>query len=245
MSDHPGEDRVPQQNETGQDVAVVLPAAGGGRRMGGVRKATMELLGAPLLAHSLRPFLEDPEVGQIVVSLHPEEAERPPPWLAALGPRVRCVAGGSTRGASVREALLALDPVPPVVVVHDAARPLTDRATFQRCVAEARSGRGGVAGWPSVDTLKEVDGERTILSTPDRSRIWQAHTPQAFPGNTVVGAYRDAGPEELGSTDDAALVSARTGLRIRMVEGSPWNIKVTHPEDVPMAEALLRLREGG
>jgi 2-C-methyl-D-erythritol 4-phosphate cytidylyltransferase len=99
-----------------------------------------------------------------------------------------------------------------------------------------------VAGWPAVDTLKETDGESRIVSTPPRERIWHAQTPQVFPRDLLVRAYEEALREGIHDTDDAALVE-RVGGEVVMVPGAPWNIKVTQPEDVRLAELLLSLRE--
>jgi 2-C-methyl-D-erythritol 4-phosphate cytidylyltransferase len=98
-----------------------------------------------------------------------------------------------------------------------------------------------VAGCPAVDTMKEVDGDGRILSTADRSSLWMAHTPQVFPAKLLREAYQKAGSV---ATDDAALVE-RVGGEIRMVDGGAWNLKVTRPGDVPVAEALLRMRSEG
>jgi 2-C-methyl-D-erythritol 4-phosphate cytidylyltransferase len=99
-----------------------------------------------------------------------------------------------------------------------------------------------VAGWPVVDTLKEVETDGRVLSTPDRESLWRAQTPQAFPREALLEAYREAVEEGRAATDDAALF-ARSGGRVRMVEGAPWNLKVTHPEDVAVAELFLRARD--
>jgi 2-C-methyl-D-erythritol 4-phosphate cytidylyltransferase len=205
--------------------------------MGGRRKPFLELRGEPALLHALRPFLAHPAVVAVRVALAPEDAADPPAWLRGLDPRVAVVAGGSTRSASVKAALDALGDVD-VVLVHDAARPLVTPAIVERCIDAAARGDGAVAGWPASDTLKEVDGERRVRATPDRTRIWHAQTPQAFPAELLRRAYAawDGGD----APDDATLVE-RVGGRVLMVEGSATNLKVTRPEDVAVAEALLAM----
>src|SRR6202008_2265805 len=101
---------------------------------------------------------------------------------------VGIVPGGATRAASVQAALDALDDVD-VVLVHDAARPLVTTAIVERCIVAASAGDGAVVGWPASDTLKVVDGERAVQSTPDRTRIWHAQTPQGFPREPLEGAH--------------------------------------------------------
>ncbi len=217
---------------------VAVPAAGSGRRMGGQRKQYLELAGTPVLLHALRPFLDHPEVVAVAVALPPEDAEAPPSWLVEE-PKVRVVPGGVSRGASVLAALEGLPEELDVIVVHDGVRPLVTRAIIDRCFAEAIQGRGAVAGWPVEDTVKEVDESGRIVGTPDRSRLWRAQTPQAFPRNVLVDAYRRAASEGIWATDDAALVE-RYGTPVVLVEGSRTNLKVTRPEDVSWAEHLLR-----
>jgi 2-C-methyl-D-erythritol 4-phosphate cytidylyltransferase len=209
--------------------------------MGGVRKPFLELAGEPVLVHALRPFLAQPSVVSIVVALAPEDAAAPPEWLTGLDRRISVVAGGETRTESVANAMAALPADVDVIAVHDAARPLVTADVVAECIAVAASGKGAVAGCPAVDTMKEVDGDGRILSTADRSRLWRAHTPQVFPATLLREAYQRAGG---AATDDAALVE-RVGGEIRMVDGGAWNLKVTRPGDVPVAEALLRMRSEG
>lgn len=218
-------------------LGVVVPAAGIGTRMGGRKKQYLLLKGRPVLAHALQPFLDHPSLAIAVVALPPEDASEPPPWLRELDPRVRVVAGGRSRGESVFRGLQALPEVD-VVMVHDGARPLVSLETVDACFQAALAGTGAVAGLPAVDTLKEVDEEGRILSTPDRSRIWHAHTPQAFPAALIRQAYADAQDRGFPATDDAALAE-HMGFPVRMVRGNPENLKVTRPQDVAVAEALL------
>jgi len=210
--------------------------------MGELRKQYLELAGEPVLLRAVRPFLRRRDVVQVVVALPREDLDEPPDWLVGADDRVRVVAGGATRGESVRAALGALMDAARLVAVHDGARPLLNPRTLERCLRTAREeGGGAVAGWPAVDTLKEVDADGWVLGPPPRASLWHAQTPQVFPRALIVEAYEAATPEELAATDDATLVEKRGG-RVRMVRASPWNLKVTRPADMEVAETLLRRR---
>ncbi|MEQ8330881.1 MAG: 2-C-methyl-D-erythritol 4-phosphate cytidylyltransferase [Longimicrobiales bacterium] len=223
-------------------VGVVVPAAGSGRRMGGVRKPFLELRGLPTLVHALRPFLARTDVVAVAVALAADDAAEPPSWLTDLDSRITVVAGGSSRTRSVALALAALPDDVDLVAIHDAARPLVTGELIEACVRAAAEGQGAVAGCPAVDTVKEVDADGRVVGTPDRARLWYAHTPQVFPAALARAAYARA--DDAGATDDAALVE-RAGGTVRMVDGGTGNLKVTRPEDVAVAEALLSLREAG
>lgn len=221
-------------------VGVVVPAAGSGERMGGARKAFLELAGQPVLLHALSPFLADERVVCVVVALAAADAAAPPDWLTALDPRLRVVQGGETRSESVRAAIQALPEDVDVIAVHDAARPLVTTELVTQCVGLALEGLGAVAGCPAVDTMKVVDRAGEIVETPDRSRLWHAHTPQVFPAHALRAAYASSTAE---GTDDAALVERLADApRVRMVDDGAFNLKVTRPSDVPLAEAMLLAR---
>ena len=224
-------------------VGVIVAAGGSGRRMGGVRKQYLELLGEPILLRALRPFLAHPAVRWVVVALPAEDAADPPEWLAALDPRVRLVAAGAERTDSVRCALEALPAPCEIVLVHDAARPLVTREVIERTLSAARPDRAVVAAVPVEDTVKQVDADGRIVATLDRSRLWRAQTPQAFPRRALEEAHAAAAARGLSATDDAALVEA-SGLPMVVVEGSAENFKITGPLDLLLAEAVLRSRDG-
>ncbi len=221
-------------------VAVAIAAGGAGRRMGGVRKQYVELAGEPVLARSLRPFLWHPWVEWAVVALPPEDAASPPAWLVADG-RVSVVAGGAERTDSVRAALDVIPEAADVVLVHDAARPLVDRALIDRVLAAVAGGVAAIPALPVEDTIKEVDGAGRIVATLERGRLRRVQTPQGFPRALLVEAHRRARAEGVGATDDAALVE-RIGGTVVAVEGLPENIKITGPRDLLLAEAFLRGR---
>jgi 2-C-methyl-D-erythritol 4-phosphate cytidylyltransferase len=223
-------------------VGVAVPAAGVGLRMGGVRKAFLELAGRPVLAHALGPFLAEERVVAVVIALSPDDVSDPPAWLTELDPRIKLVAGGETRSQSVRAALAALPDDVDVIAVHDAARPLVASEVVTRCVDLALEGFGAVAGCPAVDTMKVVDPRSRVVDTPDRATLWHAHTPQVFPAEALRGAYATEASE---GTDDAAVVERYGGsLEVRMVDEGASNLKVTLRSDVLLAEAILAGRTG-
>jgi len=223
--------------------AAVLPAAGAGRRMGGVRKPLLELAGEPMLVHAVRPFLAHPAVEWLIVAMAPKEAARPPAWLTALDPRVSVVAGGAERGDSVRNGLEAVPADADVVLIHDAARPLVSTAEVDAAIAAAARGVGAVVGVPVVDTLKLADAQRRVIETRKRDGLWHALTPQAFPRAMILDAYRRAARDGISGTDDAALVE-HYGGEVVLVEGSRANLKVTTAADLELAEAVLAARRG-
>lgn len=221
-------------------VGVVVPAAGSGRRMGGVQKPFLELAGQPVLVHALRPFLGDARVVAVVVVLPAEVTGAPPSWLTQLDPRIRIVAGGRTRGESVERGLAALPADVTVIAIHDGARPLVTPVVVGACIDTAVGGAGAVAGCPAVDTMKTVDADGRILATPPRESLWHAHTPQVFPAAPIRAAYAHRADD---ATDDAALVE-HARIPVVMVDDGGTNLKVTRPGDVVLAEAILGLRAG-
>lgn len=225
----------------GGGAAAVVVAGGAGTRMGGdTRKQYLLLEGEPVLLRAIRPFLAHPGIGAVVVVLPPEDAAAPPHWLRALS--VDIVPGGAERGDSVWNGLQAVPTSADRVLVHDGARPLVSAEVITR-VLDACGGAGAIAAMPVTDTIQEVDDERGIVGTPDRSRLWRAQTPQGFPRAALVDAYRRAREAGVAFTDDAA-VFARYAGPVRVVPGADENLKVTRPADLAVAAALLRLHAG-
>jgi 2-C-methyl-D-erythritol 4-phosphate cytidylyltransferase len=224
--------------------AAVVVAGGSGTRLGGaVRKQYLELAGDPVLLRAVRPFVAHPSIEAVVVVLPADDAASPPAWLTDLG--VTVVAGGAERGDSVWNGLQALPADVDRVLVHDGARPLVTAGVIDR-VLRACGECGAIAAVPVTDTIKQVDEQGRITGTPDRSRLWQAQTPQGFPRAALVSAYALARAKGVLATDDAAVYERFAGP-VRVVLGSPHNLKVTRPGDLEVAEVLLRrtLAAGG
>jgi 2-C-methyl-D-erythritol 4-phosphate cytidylyltransferase len=221
------------------DVGVVIVAAGTGTRTGSTElKQFRWIAGKPMLLHSVQAFHAREDVAMVVCVLPRSHAADPPPWLFQCDvERLLVSLGGAERGDSVFAGLADVPDECRIVVVHDAARPFIDDDTITRVVAAARDGYGAVAALPMVDTLKEADADGRVSRTVDRSRLWRAQTPQAFPRAMLIDAYRAARAERIAATDCAALCE-RLGMPVRLVAGSERAMKITTPDDFARAEAL-------
>lgn len=201
-----------------------------------------------MLAHSLAPLLALPDIARIVVVLNPAD-EQFARLDAAADPRVITVPGGDQRQDSVLNGLNALADArdDDWVLVHDAVRPCVTLGEIRELLtALADHPVGGLLAAPLDNTLKEVDAEGRVLRTVDRSRHWQALTPQLFRAGILRQALESARQEGRASTDEAAAVEALglevLGQPVQVVPGSKHNIKITHTSDLALAEALLALQ---
>ncbi len=226
--------------------AAVVPAAGVGVRMGRRKKPYLTLAGRSILDRALERLQSVTRCEQIVVVVHPAEhrnAELAAHLREQFGVR-DLVAGGETRQASARAGLQAVRPDLDLVLIHDAVRPLVTPQVVRRvAVAAARDG-AAIAAIPATETVKEVNGEGDIVSTPPRRRLWYARTPQGFRKDLIMRAHRQGAADGFCATDDAELVE-RLGESVRVVEDRYDNVKITTEEDLLIAEAILRWQEGG
>jgi len=217
---------------------VILAAAGEGRRLGSrLPKALVPLAGTPLFLHALRTFAALPFVREIAVVLPAEWVDR---IRKQLGRRLETlkvttlVPGGARRQDSVRIGLEAT--TSPIVLVHDAARPLITRQAITAVALAAQRHGAAVLAHPAVDTIKIADARGRVVNTPDRSQVWHAQTPQGFRREVFLTAYKVNGRKD--ATDDVQLVE-RAGGKVVIVPGPASNFKVTTPDDLARAAALL------
>ena len=198
------------------------------------------------MIHTLEVFERVSEVHEVLVVVHPEDLEfceeviDPYPLKKVL----RLVPGGKERQDSVYNALKVLwkkEDELDVVLVHDGVRPLVSPAQVRQVVTAARRYGGAILGIPCQDTLKRVDSRKEIIATVDRQELWQVQTPQAFRAAILWRAYQRAMEKGFYATDEAALVEA-LGDTVVVVPSSPLNLKITTPDDLKMAEAILSLR---
>jgi 2-C-methyl-D-erythritol 4-phosphate cytidylyltransferase len=220
----------------------VIAAAGRATRFGGpVPKPYLRVAGATLLEHCLRAFESLPGIagGAVVLAAGDRRFERLPQRLRR---RVVAVAGGETRANSVLNGLQSLitAAADDWVIVHDAARPCLPRRDLRALMAACRRDPvGGLLAAPIADTVKQADDDGRSLRTLPRERLWRAQTPQMFRHGLLSQALALALASGFEPTDEAAAIE-KQGLRPRLVEGSPLNVKVTRPADLAFAEAAFR-----
>ncbi|MBN1288468.1 MAG: 2-C-methyl-D-erythritol 4-phosphate cytidylyltransferase [Actinobacteria bacterium] len=226
-------------------MAIGIIAGGGqGERVGsGVPKLEIEVLGRPLIVHTLSAFQEAGSIEEVIVTVPPGSLEK---WHPAVFHRfgitkVRTViAGGATRQESVFLGLKSLHKKVETVVIHDGARPLVSPEMIDSVCTMSMGEQGIIYGVPLTDTVKRVESGY-VGETLDRHTLVAVQTPQAFLFEVIFEAHRRAVEEGFTGTDDSMLVE-RTGGRVRVVEGHPENVKVTYPEDIMRVEAVLQSR---
>jgi 2-C-methyl-D-erythritol 4-phosphate cytidylyltransferase len=228
-------------------LALILPAAGNGTRMGGaIRKPLIELHGLPIICHTLRRFQGLTGLEQVIIVVHKQDlpAVRSDHWLQLkeFG-ATALIAGGVRRQDSVAEGLAVLRPEVDVVLIHDAVRPFAPRQAIEQSIAAAAEFGAAVVGMPVPDTIKRVEGDVTTETVP-REALWGAQTPQVFRRDILSRAFLAAQQDGFECTDDAQLVE-RLGVPVKLVRGSYDNFKITTPDHLRMAEALLEAETGG
>jgi 2-C-methyl-D-erythritol 4-phosphate cytidylyltransferase len=223
---------------------AIVPAAGSGSRFGAEKpKQYLDLLGRPLIFHTLAALCACPDIERVWVVLAPDDPWWPRYDWSELGAKletVRC--GGATRAESVTNGLQAAAMVATDddwVLVHDAARPCLSPAMLDALFADlANDPVGGILAVPVADTLKRADAEQRVAATEPRDGLWQAQTPQMF----RYGLLCDALEKCQAVTDEAGAVEA-LGLKPKLVRGDATNLKVTYPADLPLAAMILRARK--
>lgn len=223
-------------------VGAIIVAAGSSRRMGGRDKLFLPLLGRPLLSYTIQAFQASPQVDTIVLVLAQHNLAQGRRLVQECGfHKVRAICtGGQRRQDSVRRGLERLADVH-WVLVHDGARPCVDAGLIDRALRQVTETGAATAAVPVKDTIKLAGADMLVDRTLPRDQLWAVQTPQVFLRSLLAEAHQRVAEDV---TDDAAMVE-RIGGKVRLFMGSYENIKVTTPEDVAIAEALLRARGGG
>jgi 2-C-methyl-D-erythritol 4-phosphate cytidylyltransferase len=224
-------------------ISGIVAAAGMGRRMGGaVSKQRLELKGKAVLLHTLEKLCAAGVLSECIVVVPQGEIEVYQSLASELDASWGCILrfteGGADRNASVRQGLEALNEACTYVLIHDGARPFVPVACVVSAVKKALETGAAVVAVPVKDTIKIVGPEGVIESTPDRSRLYQIQTPQVFRRDWIEEAHKAALVQGRVSTDDSALVEC-LGYSVHIVPGSYYNLKLTTPEDLVLANNLL------
>ncbi|HQC50947.1 MAG TPA: 2-C-methyl-D-erythritol 4-phosphate cytidylyltransferase [bacterium] len=222
--------------------AVIIAAAGVGRRMGGnVPKQYLNLLGKPVICHTLERFIS-PGIDEIIVVVETDRVESFRAEIVEFfgyPSNVRVVAGGDVRQRSVYNGLMATSSDVNVVLVHDGVRPFVSREQIDKISDMAFHKGACILAHPIKETIKRICSDGTIAETVDREGLFGAQTPQAFRRDVIVGAMERAFADGFVGTDEASLFE-RCGGKVHIVSGDSRNIKITTPSDLTVAEAIAR-----
>ncbi|MCI8862660.1 MAG: 2-C-methyl-D-erythritol 4-phosphate cytidylyltransferase [Lachnospiraceae bacterium] len=238
----------------GKHCTAIVLAAGQGRRMGGnVSKQYLELAGKPIIYYTLEAFQNSPLIDSIILVTGPEQMA----WCKEelvhkynLTKVDTITTGGSERYISVWNGLQVIEDDMTqadregIVFIHDGVRPFIDAGILSRTMEAAYLYGACVAAMPVKETIKIADENGFVESTPARNRVWGIQTPQVFDFRLAYGAYQaamESGRTDM--TDDAMIVESFTDVKVKLVEGSYENIKITTPEDLEIAEVFLRKRK--
>ncbi len=207
-------------------------------------KLLIPLDGNPILVYSLKVFIQSPSVEEVILVVPPGKKKE---YAVLLAPffkgkkEINLVEGGGRRQDSVWNGVKMVSPQTEVVLVHDGARPFVSEKMIHDSVAAALEVGGCVVGVPCKSTLKECDEKQFVLRTPSRDHLWEIQTPQTFQVGLLKQAFKEADQKKLEVTDEGMLLEA-LGHPVKVVLGEYTNIKVTTPEDLLLAELILKRR---
>lgn len=224
---------------------VVIVAAGTGSRMNmGINKQFIKLEGKEIIAYTIEKFYNNSNIEDIVVVVKEDESEFFKKEILDKYnfKNIKIAYGGKERQDSVYNGLKLLDKKCDVVLIHDGARPFVSDKIIDNCIEEVKEHKAIVVGVPVKDTIKVIDNDKNIVDTPNRSVLWAVQTPQTFDYNILIDAYKDAFKSGFYGTDDAMLVE-RIGYKVKMVEGSYNNIKITTKEDLSVGSQILKIQD--
>jgi len=222
-------------------ISAIIVAGGKGIRMNNkTRKQYMLLGGRPVLEHTLMLFDTCNEIDKIYLVVPEEDVEVCRENLLSsinLHKKIHLVPGGSERQESVYNGLTAIEDKYGIVLIHDGVRPFISHEQISACIAGASECGACIPGIPAFDTLKSVNSSGYIDKTLKRDTVWLAQTPQAFQYDLILNAHEKARKESYIGTDDASLVE-KMGEKVKIITGSRFNIKITTPDDLVLAEAI-------
>lgn len=220
---------------------AVIVAAGNASRMQGIDKVMAPIGDEPMIARTVRTFQSCDAIREIVIVTRPDLIADITKLCSAWDKVKAVVAGGKTRDESVQSGIRALSKKVKLIAVHDGARPFVSQQLIDRCVRAAHSYHAAAPGIPVKDTIKVAAGG-VVVATPDRSRLQAIQTPQVFDADLLQCALHNVKKNKLSVTDDCSAVE-HLGMSVKIVPGDEYNIKVTTPMDLKVAQLLLEEME--
>lgn len=225
------------------NTAVILGAGKGSRMKAGINKQFLTLNHEPVISYTIRAFDQCSAIDEIIIVTSPEEQEY---FQINILDKYhyskvkRLVAGGAERQQSAYNGIMSASEQSEIILIHDGARPFVSQQTIISCIQAAKLHGATSAGMPSKDTVKLIDEQNIVIQTLQRDRVWLTQTPQAFKKDLIHKAHEAALKDGVLGTDDAMLLEL-LGHKVVMVEAGYENIKITTPEDLSIAEQLIKI----
>ena len=217
------------------NVALVLGAGSGTRMKSEKSKLLLEIAGKTVLERSVEAFLSISDVDEVIVTAREQDIDE---FSRLLNDeRVSFVIGGATRQESVKNAVETIEDAE-LIIIHDGARPLISENDIENTIIAAKDFGAAAVGVPVKDTIKVIDSDNVVIDTPDRSTLFAVQTPQIFDFRHYKAALEKAQSDGKDFTDDCQLIEY-VGGKVKMVAGSYTNIKITTPDDLPLAESII------
>ncbi len=230
----------------GSFISIIIVAAGMGKRMKSkINKQYLMLKEKPIVAHTIEVFENDKNIDEIIIVTREEEIEYCRKNVVdryGFKKVKEIVSGGSERQDSVYNGLKVCNKDTSVVMIHDGVRPFIKSEEIEKIIIETLMSDACVIGVKVKDTIKVVDSEKNIIDTPNRENLWAVHTPQSFKYSLILKAHEKCKEEKWIVTDDSSLVE-KLDIKVKIIEGSYDNIKITTLEDLRIAESILIERE--
>lgn len=221
------------------NVAIVLGAGNGTRMKSEKSKLLLEINGKAVIERSVNAFLNISDVDEVIVTVREQDIEE---FSRILDDdRISFVIGGATRQQSVKNAVDTIDDAD-LIIIHDGARPLVSEEDIDNTIRVAKDFGSAAVGVPVKDTIKVIDDDSVVIDTPNRATLFAVQTPQIFSFEQYKSALERATEDNKDFTDDCQLIEYAGG-KVKMVAGSYDNIKITTPEDIPLAENILKQRD--
>jgi 2-C-methyl-D-erythritol 4-phosphate cytidylyltransferase len=225
------------------NIAVILAAGKGSRMKAGMNKQFLMLQERPVITYTLDAFNQCSEIDEIIVVTAPDEVEYFKNHILDkfnFTKVKKLIAGGLERQQSAYNGIKSISKDCEIILIHDGARPFVTQQIIIDCIHAAKIYGAASAGMPSKDTIKLVDENGIVTSTPPRDAVWQTQTPQAFKRSLIIDAHEKARDKCIIATDDAMLVEMM-GHQVKMTKAAYENIKITTPEDLSIAEQLIKV----
>jgi 2-C-methyl-D-erythritol 4-phosphate cytidylyltransferase len=223
-------------------ITAIVPAAGMGKRFKDtLPKQFVSIEGKPILSYTIQKIHDCKEIDEIYLVVSEDKIAFCREELVEKNnfPKIhKIIAGGKERQDSVYNGIKELGSEVGLVVIHDGVRPFVDSGIFCDVINEAKGCGAAIAAIPEIDTIKQVSSEGMVEKTLKRDSLWRVQTPQVFRYDILKKAYEKAFMENHYATDDSALVEW-AGYQVKVVKGSPYNIKITSPEDLELGKRML------